>query len=90
MFDVVNELEGPPLVKDSTLLSLDELEIELSKLRDKCTKEFNGMSNFSRDNMRTWIVDYINLNHNVYVRISEAHDDLLEIEKEEFEMKIKQ
>lgn len=72
----MNELEGPPLVKESTFLSSDEFENELTKLRDKWDKKFDSLYDFSRDNMRTWIVDYVNLNHNVYVMISEAHDDL--------------
>lgn len=90
MYDVVNELEGPPIGKDSTLLSPDELENKLSKLRHKWSKGFNILSDLSKDNMRTWTVDYVNLNHNVSVSIFEARDDLLEIEKEAFEMKIKQ
>lgn len=40
--------------------------------------------------MCTWIVDYVNLNHNFYVSISKARDYLFEIEKEAFENKIKQ
>lgn len=88
--DAVNKLEGPPLIKDSTLLSPNELENELSKLRDKWVEEFNSLYDLSRDNMYTWILYYVNLNHNVSISISEARDDLLEIEKEASEMKIKQ
>lgn len=88
--DPSNELEGPPLVKDSMFLSPGVLENELSKLRDKWVVEFDSVFDLYRNNMHTWIVDYINLNHNVYVSVFEACGDLFEIEKEEFEMKIKQ
>ena len=37
-----------------------------------------------------WTIDYVNLNHNVYVSISKARVELLEIEKEAFEIKLKQ
>ena len=89
VFDVVNELEGTPLVKDSTLLSPNELETKLFKLKDKWYDEFDSLYDFSRNNMRTWIVDYLNLNHNVFVIFFEVPEDLLEIEKDEFQMKIK-
>ena len=35
VFDVVVELECPPMLRDSTLISPNELELELSKLKDK-------------------------------------------------------
>ena len=35
-------------------------------------------------------MDYVNLNNNIYVIIREYHDEVIEIEKEIFEMKIKQ
>lgn len=36
--------------------------------------------------MCTWAIDYVNLNNNV----SKSHDDSIQVEKEIFEMKIKQ
>lgn len=39
--------------------------------------------------MHTWMVNYVNLNHNIFVNISKGHDDLLEIEIKVFQMKIK-
>ena len=29
--------------------------------------------------MHTWTIDYVNLNHNIYVSLSEARDDVLDI-----------
>lgn len=51
MSDVIDELEGPYLIQDSTLISPNEMELVLSKLKDKCVGEFNDMSYFSEDNM---------------------------------------
>ena len=44
--DVINELEGSSMIKGSTLISPNELEVELSKLKDKWVKEFDDLSNF--------------------------------------------
>ena len=67
MFDVINKLEGPPLIKDSTLISPNELEVELSKLKDKWAREFDNLLDFSKDNMCTWTFDYVNLHNNVFL-----------------------
>lgn len=77
--DAFNELEGPPLVKNFALISPDELETTLSKLRGKWVEEFDSLSNFSK-NMCMWTIDYVNLNHNISINISEICDDFLEIE----------
>lgn len=43
------------------------------------------------ENIRTWTMDYVNLNNNIYVIVYEACDELIEIEKENenFKMRIK-
>ena len=61
------------------LLSHDELEIELSKLREKWVEEFDSLTDFSRANIHMWTVDYVNHYHNASISISEVCDDLLEI-----------
>ena len=89
MFDVIVELGGPSLIQDSMLFFLDELEVEVSKLKDKWSGEFKNLLDFYEDNIQTWTVDYVNLNNNISIIVCESHDDLIEIEKEIFEMKIK-
>ena len=65
--DVMNEVQGPPLTKESTLISPEELETKLDKLRDKWVEEFDSLSNFSGDDMRRWTVDYVNINRNISI-----------------------
>lgn len=83
-------MEGLPLIKGSTLISPNELDMEISKLKDKWAIEFNDFSYFSEDIMHTWTVDYVNLDKNIYVNIYEAHENLIKMEREIFEIKIKQ
>ena len=83
VFNVINELEVPPLIKVSTLILPIELDIELSKLKDKCIGEFNDLSYFSKDKMCAWTIDYIILNNNVSNNF-EAHENLLQVEREIF------
>ena len=85
----MNELQGPPLIKESILISPEEMEIELARLRYRWAKEFDSLVDLSKDDMHTWTIHYVNLNHNIYVSLYEAHDELLDIEREVFQMKIK-
>ena len=87
--DVVNELEGPPIIKGSTLISPNELDIELFKLKDNWAKEFDDLLYFSKYSMRMWTIDYVNLNKNASIDFSEAHENLIQVEREFFEMNIK-
>lgn len=79
--NAIVELRGPPLLWDSIFISSDELEAKFSKLKDKWVEDFNTLMNFSKYNIRTWIIDYVNLNNNIYVIISESQDEVIEIEK---------
>lgn len=58
------------------MISPEELEVEVSKLKDKWAKEFDNLLDFSEDSIQTWVVDYINLNNNIYVIVCEAHDEV--------------
>ena len=61
----------------------------MSKLKDKWVREFDNLSYFSKESIKTWKVDYVNLNNNILIKVNEALEEILEIEKEIFEMKIK-
>ena len=75
------ELGGPPLFWDSMFISSYELESKVSKIKDKWVRQFDNLMSFSEDDIRAWTVDYINLNNNIWVIISESHDEVIEIEK---------
>jgi hypothetical protein len=76
-------------MKGSTLISPNELGIKLSKLKEKCVGEFDDLSDFSEENMHTWIVGYVNLNNNFFFNMSETRENLIQVEREIFEIKIK-
>ena len=90
VFDAIKGLEGPPLIKHSTLILAAKLDDELSKLKDKWAREFNDMLDFSKDNMHTWTIDYVNLNNNIFISIVEAPENLSQVEREILKMNIKQ
>lgn len=56
------------------------MEVELSKLKDKWAEEFHNMSYYFKDNMQTWVMDYVSLNNNISINVNESHDDLIQFE----------
>ena len=73
IINVIVELEGPPLVQYSTLISSDELEVEMStKLKNKWVEELANLTNFSKENIKAWTIDYVNFNNNISIIVNEA------------------
>ena len=70
------------------MISFDDLEFELSKLKGKWVGEFDNLLDFFEENIKIWIVSYVN-NDNTTI-ISQGREDFLNIEKESFDMKVKQ
>ena len=87
--NIIAELGSPSIIVNSTLIIVDDLEVELSKLKDKWVGEFGSLSNFFDENIRTWTVDYVNLYSIILNIVIKAREEIIEIEKKMFEMKIK-
>ena len=49
----------------------------MSKLKDKWAIEFNNLMHLSEDDIQTWTVNYVNLNNNIFVIISEDCDEVI-------------
>lgn len=47
VYGAITKLECPPMIKDSTFISPNEMDVDLSKLNDQWTWEFNNLSKFS-------------------------------------------
>ena len=54
------------------LISLDEIEDEVAKLKDKWAREFDNLTDFSEDKIKAWTMDYVNLNNNILIIVCES------------------
>ena len=88
IIDAITELGGPTIIRNSTLIFVDDLEYEVSKLKDKWAREFDILSYFFEENIRTWVVNYVNLNNNIVNIVLKEKEEIIEIDKEMFEMNI--
>ena len=70
--DAIAELDGPPLIIYSILISMNYLEYEMSKLKDKWEGEFDSLSYFFDESIKAWTIDYVNLNNNISIIVNEA------------------
>jgi hypothetical protein len=50
--DIVKELEGPPLIRESTLLTKEQLESELNILKISWGSEFDNLTNFPEEEIK--------------------------------------
>ena len=78
--DAIVELGGLALVWYSSLIYANDLESSMSKLKDKWVEEFDSMSKFSEERIKTWIIDYVNLNNNLLIIVTETREEILDIE----------
>ena len=47
--DVIKELKGPPIIKESILLTKEDMGTELSKLRKIWDNNFDSLTDFSKE-----------------------------------------
>lgn len=59
--DLVKDLDGSSLVRDSKMLTQDKIVIGLSKLRMLLGSKFNNFTNFPDIDIRQWLVDVVYL-----------------------------
>lgn len=79
--DDISKLDCPPIIKNSTLISANDLECEVSKLKDKWDGEFDTLSIFYEENIRALTINYVNLNNIIINLVIKARENIIEIEK---------
>ena len=57
-------------------MPVDDLEYELSKLKDKWAREFDSMSNFPQENIKSWTILDVNVNNDILDSISQGREEL--------------
>lgn len=54
------------------MISPNELEDEVSKIKDKLAEEFGNFIDFSEESIKAWIIDYVNFNNIISIMVNEA------------------
>jgi hypothetical protein len=52
LIEIVKELEGPPLIRESTLLTKEQLESELNILKISWGSEFDNLTSFPEEEIK--------------------------------------
>ena len=68
--NAIAKLRGPSLVRDA-LISTNDLEDEVSKLKDKWDKEFCSLSDLFEERNKAWTIYYVNVNNNISIIVNE-------------------
>lgn len=57
--ETVKKLEGSTLVKDEQSISKERIEAKLRKSKIALDLEFNSLTNFPKNEIRKWLVDFV-------------------------------
>jgi len=58
--EIVNTFEGPYLVRESKLLTKDQLQMKLNILKTLWASEFDNLTNFPENEIKQWLVNFVN------------------------------
>jgi hypothetical protein len=84
------EYSDPKYISNSMLMSRQHFKEKIEELKMTSTKKFDNMIEFTHDNIDNWLVEYTNKNEEIENILQNLSADLREIEKELFNVKIKQ
>jgi hypothetical protein len=89
LVDLTKELNGPSLLMDTILSSKEQLLEQLNVLKVAWANKFTESIEFFEEEIRRWLVTYINRNDEVDDTLHQLGMDLREMENEMFEKNTK-
>jgi hypothetical protein len=84
ILDLTKELDGSDLLMDTTLSSKEKLLDQLNVLKVAWENEFTESIEFSKEEIKKWLVKYINKNDEVDDTLHQLGMDLRDMENEMF------
>jgi hypothetical protein len=84
------EVPDPKYLSNSMLMTRQHFEEKIEELKRTSTEKFDNMMEFTHDDIDNWLVEYTNKNEDIENILQNLFVDLREIEKELFNVKIKQ
>jgi hypothetical protein len=84
------ELTDPKYISNSMLMTRQNFEEQIEELKKTSAEKFDNMIEFTNDDIDSWLVEYTNKNEDIENILQNLSVDLREIERELFNVKIKQ
>jgi succinate dehydrogenase flavin-adding protein (antitoxin of CptAB toxin-antitoxin module) len=84
------EVPDPKYLSNSMLMTQQHFEEQIEELKRTSAEKFDNMIEFTHDDIDNWLVEYTNKNEDIENILQNLSVDLREIEKELFNVKIKQ
>jgi hypothetical protein len=60
--EIVKDIEGPQLIRESMLIPKEKLETKLSVIKASWASEFDNLTNFPEEEIKWWLVTFVNDN----------------------------
>jgi len=79
--EIVKYLKGPQLVRESMLIPKEQLEIELNIIKASWTNEFDNLTDFLEEEIKWWLVTFVNDNEDHLTSIEQLRSEFKEMEE---------
>jgi len=84
--EIVKDLEGLQLIRYSMRIAKDNLEIDLNVINSSSGSEFGNLTKFLEDEIKLWLVTFVNDNKDNIASIQQLHSKFKEMEDEIFSL----
>jgi hypothetical protein len=72
------------------VITKEQLDTELGMIKASWESEFDDLTEFSEDEIKWWLVTFVNNNEDHLASIEQLHSEFKEIEEEIFSLRVKQ
>jgi hypothetical protein len=84
------EVQDPKLIVNSILQTRQQFEEHVEILKGLSTEKFNNMIEYTKHDIESWLVEYVNRNEDIEITLQQLSIDYREIEGTLFDIKVKQ
>ena len=78
------------MIRESTLLTKEQLEYELNIRKISWGSDFDNLTNLPEEEIKRWLVNFVNDNEDHLETIQESHSECKGIEDDIFSFRVKQ
>jgi hypothetical protein len=87
--DIVRELQGPQILRNFGIITKEQLDKDLVVVKTSWADEFDSLVEFPEEELKCWLVTFVNENEDHLSTIDQLHVEFKEIEEDIFMLRVK-
>jgi hypothetical protein len=80
-FDVIKEMQGPQLFRNSAMITKEELDSQLVAMKTSLATDFDNLVEFPEEELKEWLITFVNDNEEHLLAIKPQQVEHNEIEE---------